>query len=142
MKNEVSEREKRMRVRNIQGEDYVKIHSVLNDWWGRDMAAMLPKLFFVHFQETSFIIEEDGETLGFLCGFFSQTHKEEAYVHFIGVNPKYRRRGIASTLYSYFFDVARANNRKVVKAITSPVNKNRYSFIKKSVFELRLGMMR
>ncbi len=40
------------------------------------MAAMLPKLFFVHFQETSFIIEEDGETLGFLCGFFSQTHKE------------------------------------------------------------------
>ncbi|TKI93425.1 GNAT family N-acetyltransferase, partial [Bacillus cereus] len=23
-----------MRVRNIQGEDYVKIHSVLNDWWG------------------------------------------------------------------------------------------------------------
>lgn len=132
-----------MRVRNIQGEDYVKIHSVLNDWWGgRDMAAMLPKLFFVHFQETSFIIEEDGETLGFLCGFFSQTHKEEAYVHFIGVNPKYRRRGIASTLYSYFFDVARANNRKVVKAITSPVNKNRYSFIKKSVFELRLGMMR
>lgn len=60
-----------MRVRNIQGEDYVKIHSVLNDWWGgRDMAAMLPKLFFVHFQETSFIIEEEGETLGFLCGFF------------------------------------------------------------------------
>ena len=132
-----------MRVRNIQGEDYVKIHSVLNDWWGgRDMAAMLPKLFFVHFQETSFIIEEDGETLGFLTGFLSQTHKEEAYVHFIGVNPKYRRRGIASTLYSYFFDVARANNRKVVKAITSPVNKNRYSFIGRLAFELRLGMMR
>ncbi len=132
-----------MRVRNIQGEDYVKIHSVLNEWWGgRDMAAMLPKLFFVHFQETSFIIEEDGETLGFLCGFFSQTHKEEAYVHFIGVNPKYRRKGIASTLYSYFFDVTRASNRKVVKAITSPVNKNRYYFIKKSAFELRLGMMK
>ena len=132
-----------MRVRNIQGEEYVKIHSVLNDWWGgRDMAAMLPKLFFIHFQETSFIIEEEGETLGFLCGFFSQTHTEEAYVHFIGVNPKYRRRGIASTLYSYFFDVARANNRKVVKAITSPVNKNRYSFIGRLAFKLRLGMMR
>ena len=50
------------------------------------------KTVFVHFQETSFIIEEDGETLGFLTGFLSQTHKEEAYVHFIGVNPKYRRR--------------------------------------------------
>ena len=107
-----------------------------------DMASMLPKLFFVHFQETSFIIEEEGGTLGFLCGFFSQTHKEEAYVHFIGVNPKYRRRGIASTLYSYFFDVARANNRKVIKAITSPVNKNRYSFIGRLAFKLKLGMMR
>ena len=142
MKNEVSEREKHMRVRNIQGEDYVKIHSVLNDWWGGDMAVMLPKLFFIHFQETSFIIEEEGETLGFLCGFFSQTHKEEAYVHFIGVNPKYRRRGIASTLYSYFFDVARANNRKVVKAITSPVNKKSIQFHRRLAFKLRLGMMR
>ncbi|PGT19467.1 GNAT family N-acetyltransferase [Bacillus cereus] len=129
-----------MRVRNIQREDYVKIHSVLNDWWGgRDMAGMLPKLFFVHFQETSFIIEEEGETLGFLCGFFSQTHKEEAYVHFIGVNPKYRRRGIASTLYSYFFDVARANNRKVVKAITSPINKKSILFHQEIGFRIEAG---
>lgn len=73
---------------------------------------------------------------------FSQTHKDEAYVHFIGVNPKFRRKGIASTLYSYFFDVARANNRKVVKAITSPVNKNQLNFIKKSDFKLKLGMMK
>ena len=29
------------------------------------------KTVFVHFQETSFIIEEEGETLGFLCGFFT-----------------------------------------------------------------------
>ena len=33
-------------------EDYVKIHSVLNDWWGgRDMAAMLPKLFSFTFKK-------------------------------------------------------------------------------------------
>lgn len=65
-----------MRVRNIQGEDYVKIHSVLNNWWGgRDMADMLPKLFFVHFQETSFIIEEEGETLGFYADSFPKRIK-------------------------------------------------------------------
>ncbi|MGN4422357.1 GNAT family N-acetyltransferase [Bacillus cereus group sp. MYBK30-1] len=129
-----------MRVRNIQGEDYVKIHSVLNDWWGgRNMAHLLPKLFFVHFQETSFIIEEDGEMLGFLCGFFSQTHKDEAYVHFIGVNPKFRRKGIASTLYSYFFDIARANNRQVVKAITSPVNKKSIEFHQEIGFQIEAG---
>ena len=51
-------------------EDYVKIHSVLNDWWGGRHGCHVAKTVFVHFQETSFIIEEEGETLGFLCGFF------------------------------------------------------------------------
>lgn len=129
-----------MEVRNIQGEDYITIRSVLNDWWGgRNMADMLPKLFFVHFQETSFIMEEDGETLGFLCGFFSQTYTDEAYVHFIGVNPKYRRKGIASTLYSHFFDAARVNNRHIVKAVTSPVNKKSIQFHQDIGFEIETG---
>ena len=70
---------------------------------------------------------------------FSQTYKDEAYVHFIGVNPKYRRRGIASTLYSYFFDVARANNRKVVKAITSPTNKKSIQFHQEIGFRIEAG---
>lgn len=59
MKNEVSEREKRMRVRNIQGEDYIKIHSVLNDWWGgRDMAGMLPKLFLFTFKKRALSLKK------------------------------------------------------------------------------------
>ena len=37
------------------------------------MAAMLPKLFFVHFRDTSFVAEDDGDLAGFLCGFRSQT---------------------------------------------------------------------
>ncbi|HEK9099154.1 GNAT family N-acetyltransferase [Bacillus pfraonensis] len=129
-----------MKVRNIHGEDYVAIHSVLNEWWGgRNMADMLPKLFFVHFRETSFIIEEDGEILGFLCGFLSQTYKDEAYVHFIGVNPKHRRKGIASALYSYFFDAVRVNHRHIVKAVTSPVNKRSIQFHQEIGFEIEKG---
>ncbi|MEN1936373.1 GNAT family N-acetyltransferase [Paenibacillus sp. 102] len=129
-----------MIVRNIQGEDYVLIHSVLNEWWdGRNMADMLPKLFFIHFQETSFVIEEGGEMLGFLCGFLSQTYKDEAYVHFIGVNPKHRRKGIASALYSYFFDAVRVNNRHLVKAVTSPVNKRSIQFHQEIGFEIETG---
>ncbi|AIK39144.1 N-acetyltransferase [Bacillus pseudomycoides] len=129
-----------MKVRHLQDEDYVTIHSVLNEWWGgRNMADMLPKLFFVHFRETSFIIEQDGEITGFLCGFFSQTYTDEAYVHFIGVNPKHRRKGIASTLYSYFFDAARANNRHIVKAVTSPVNKKSIQFHQEIGFEIEIG---
>ncbi|WP_242143222.1 MULTISPECIES: GNAT family N-acetyltransferase [unclassified Bacillus cereus group] len=129
-----------MKVRNIQSEDYIAIHSVLNEWWGgRNMTDMLPKLFFTHFQETSFVIEEDGEIVGFLCGFLSQTYKNEAYVHFIGVNPKYRRKGIASTLYSYFFDAVRVNHRHIVKAVTSSVNKGSIQFHQEIGFEMEVG---
>ena len=51
------------------------------------MAAMLPKLFFVHFRDTSFVAEDDGGSPGFLCGFRSQTFDDEAYIHFVGVDP-------------------------------------------------------
>lgn len=129
-----------MHVRKIRPEDYTTIHSVINDWWGgRPMADMLPKLFFVHFQETSFIVEKDNEIAGFLCGFFSQTFKDEAYVHFVGVNPKFRRQGIASVLYSSFFDAVRFNGRHVVKAITSPVNKKSIQFHREIGFEIERG---
>ncbi|MEH6892357.1 GNAT family N-acetyltransferase [Bacillus sp. JJ864] len=129
-----------MYIRKIKPEDYTTINSVMNDWWGgRQMADMLPKLFFIHFQETSFIIEKDNEIAGFLCGFFSQTFEDEAYVHFIGVNPKFRRQGIASALYSSFFDAVRSNGRHVVKAITSPVNKKSIQFHREIGFEIERG---
>ncbi|WP_020061080.1 GNAT family N-acetyltransferase [Bacillus sp. 123MFChir2] len=129
-----------MYVRKIRPEDYMTIHSVMNDWWGgRQMADMLPKLFFIHFQETSFIIEKDNEIAGFICGFFSQTFEDEAYVHFIGVNPKFRRQGIASALYSFFFDAVCSNGRHVVKAITSPVNKKSIQFHREIGFEIERG---
>ena len=32
----------------------------VNAWWGgREMAPMLPKLFFLHFEGTSFVVEDD-----------------------------------------------------------------------------------
>ncbi|MGF9966123.1 N-acetyltransferase family protein [Bacillus rhizoplanae] len=129
-----------MHIRKITPEDYTIIKSVMNDWWGgRQMADMLPKLFFVHFQETSFIIEKDNEIAGFLCGFFSQTFEDEAYVHFIGVNPKYRRQGIASALYASFFDAVRSNGRHVVKAVTSPVNQKSIQFHCDLGFDIEKG---
>jgi predicted GNAT superfamily acetyltransferase len=44
------------------------------------MRDMLPRLFFVHFRGTSFVAERDGELVGFLAGFLSQTEPEDAYV--------------------------------------------------------------
>jgi hypothetical protein len=77
-----------IRIRPAEPYDNQPIISVLNDWWGgRAMTDVLPKLFFVHFQQTSFIAEKDGALAGFLIGLFSQTFSNESYIHFVGVNP-------------------------------------------------------
>ncbi len=98
------------------------------------MAAMLPKLFFVHFRDTSFIAEVDGGLAGFLCGFRSQTHPDEAYIHFVGVDPARRGDGLGRALYERFF--AAVAPRTVVRAVTSPVNERSVAFHRALGFEV------
>jgi ribosomal protein S18 acetylase RimI-like enzyme len=110
----------------------------VNVWWdGRDMAPMLPKLFFIHFDGTSFVAEgSDGELLGFLCGFLSQTEDDEAYIHFVGVSPEERGGGLGRALYERFFDEARAQGRSVVRCVTSPGNQRSVAFHQALGFEV------
>ena len=119
-----------MRIRHAEPSDYGRVIGVVNTWWGgRQMAPMLPKLFFVHFEGTSFVAEDDdGELAGFLVGFLSQTHDEEAYVHFVGVDPRHRGSGLGRELYERFFDAVRAEGRSVVRCVTSPVNVDSVAF--------------
>ena len=114
-------------LRPAEPDDYPRVIEVIDRWWGgRPMAAMLPKLFFVHFRDTSFVAEEEGELAGFLCGFRSQTFDDEAYVHFVGVDPGHRGSGLGRRLYERFF-VAVAP-RTVVRAVTAPVNERSVAF--------------
>ncbi|MEH7079227.1 GNAT family N-acetyltransferase, partial [Bacillus velezensis] len=56
-----------MDIRTITSEDYEMVTSVLNDWWGgRQMKDKLPRLFFEHFQDTSFITYGPEGMTGFL----------------------------------------------------------------------------
>ena len=89
---------------------------------------MLPRLFFVHFRETSFVAEEDGRLAGFLFGFLSQTHPGEAYVHFVGVAPERRGTGLGRELYERFFGALGPRGRSVVRCVTSPSNEGSISF--------------
>lgn len=51
----------------VKGSDYYTISPLINEWWGgRQMSDMLPKLFFDHFTNTSFVAEKEGEIVGFL----------------------------------------------------------------------------
>ena len=120
-----------MNLRPLTPADHAPIIRVLDDWWGgRRMSDKLPKLFFTHFGNTSFIAEGkyDGEIAGFLVGFFSPTYPDEAYIHFIGVNPVHRKAGVGRMLYERFFDLMRANQRHIVRCVTSPINTTSIAF--------------
>src|SRR4030095_9875304 len=93
-------------IRNAEPSDYQAIISVVNDWWGgRNMRDMLPKLFFVHFRQTSFVAESGGRIVGFVTGFVSQAYPEQAYIHFVGVHPEFRSQSVGRSLYEHFFSV-------------------------------------
>jgi len=93
------------------------------------MAPVLPQLFFLHFEGTSFVAEDDdGELAGFLVGFLSQTNADEAYIHFVGVSPGRRGEGIGSALYARFFDEVRSQGRSLVRCVASPANEDAVAF--------------
>jgi ribosomal protein S18 acetylase RimI-like enzyme len=116
-------------VRLAEPADYDRIAPLVDEWWdGRPMIDMLPRLFFVHFRDTTLVAEHDGELAGFVAGFLSQTHPAEAYVHFAGVAPAWRGRGVGRMLYEHFFAVVRKRSRTVVRCVTSPVNQRSVAF--------------
>lgn len=124
-------------IRHAKASDYGRVIGRINVWWGgREMAPVLPKLFFIHFEGTSFVAEdEDGDLLGFVCGFLSQTADDEAYIHFVGITPEDRGEGLGRALYQRFFDEVRASGRSVVRCVTSPVNHGSVAFHEALGFE-------
>jgi ribosomal protein S18 acetylase RimI-like enzyme len=118
-----------MNTRSIRDSDYFKVIPVINDWWGgRQVTHLLPRLFFEHFQNTSFVIEDDDNLVAFLIGFISQTHINESYIHFVGVHPEYRKKGIARELYELFFSKVRDCGCDTVRCITTPINEGSVKF--------------
>ncbi|AJC61419.1 GNAT family N-acetyltransferase [Streptomyces sp. 769] len=109
-------------------EDFDTIVGVVDGWWGRPASRDLTRVFVDHFFATSLIAERDGELAGFVIGFLSPSKPKEAYIHFTGVAPAWRRSGLGRYLYERFFDMARADGRTLVKAITSPQNARSIAF--------------
>lgn len=128
-----------MQIRNIVAEDYFRVNNVLNDWWGgRPMTHLLPRLFFEHFQPTSFVIETADELVAFIIGFISQTNPHEGYIHFVGVHPNYRKQGHAKHLYKLFIHTVKAMGCNEVHCITTPINIGSIVFHEAIGFEVQL----
>ncbi|CAM9691774.1 unnamed protein product, partial [Choristocarpus tenellus] len=145
-------------IRACKGSDYTPVIGKLNEWWGgREINMMLPRLFFDHFQSTSFVAvatgsmeqrsleeleptklettEVDDQIWAFLCGFLSPTKVGQAYVHFVGVDPTHRGKGIGRRLYEEFFLAATRRGCNHVRCVTSPVN------VSSQRFHMRLGFV-
>lgn len=127
-------------IRPLASEDYELITAVIDEWWGgRPVRTLLPRLFFEHFNSTSFAIGATGTVQAFLVGLVSQSNPIVAYIHFVGVDPAMRTLGLGRALYECFFQVVRALGCTEVQCITSPVNANSIEFHKKMGFVLLPG---
>ncbi|GCE30895.1 N-acetyltransferase [Dictyobacter alpinus] len=127
-------------IRQIEADDYAPIIQVVDAWWdNRPMASMLPKLFFIHFQKSSFIVEDNGERIGFLVGFRSQTYPHQAYIHFVGVDPRFRKKGIGRLLYLRFFTQMREWGCTEVHSVTAPTNDRSIAFHQSMGFTVEPG---
>jgi len=131
-----------MNIRHLTSADHAPIIRVLDDWWsGRHMSDMLPKLFFTHFSDTSLIAEIEGEIAGFLVGFFSPAYDDEAYIHFVGVNPTQRKHSVGRLMYERFFEMMRAHHRRTVRCVTSPMNTTSLAFHARMAFVPEAGTL-
>ena len=129
-----------LKIRNGTPEDYERVIGVMPDWWnGRDLSGMVLKIFFVHFRDTIFIAEEEGEVVGFLMGFFSQYYWDEAYIQFAGIHPRWRKSGLGRKLAESFFDVCKKNKRTIVRSSTAPINLDSIAFHQMLGFEIQAG---
>jgi ribosomal protein S18 acetylase RimI-like enzyme len=117
-----------LHFRQAEPADYDRAITVVDDWWGRPVRALLPRLYFDHFHQTSIVAEHGSDLAGFVVGFFSPAIRKAAYIHFVGVAPSFRGTGLGRELYHRFFGLARADGRSVVRAVTSPQNRDSIAF--------------
>lgn len=115
-------------MRQARPADYDPIAAVMDQWWGRPVLGSLPRLFLELFHQTSLVVEGPGGPEAFLVGILSPSDASSAYIHFVGVAPHARRRGLGRVLYEEFFELARADGRSAVTAVTSPLNSGSIAF--------------
>lgn len=134
-------------VRRARVTDHRTIVECVQRWWGdsrtpeqaRELSLLLPKLFLQFFAGTSLVLEDGTGIRAFLVGFHSADDPHEAYIHFVGVDPELRGRGVARELYTAFFRHAAEAGRRRVRSVTSPGNTGSIAFHRALGFALEEG---
>ncbi len=116
--------------RPLVDDDHEAVLATLAAWsGGQDMHALLPRLFFSHFSDTSLVVEDAERSLiGFVIAFVSQTRADTGYIHLVWVRPDARHHGVARGLYLRIFDLLRQRGCQRVEAVTIPENTGSLAF--------------
>jgi ribosomal protein S18 acetylase RimI-like enzyme len=118
-------------ARHPTEDDHAQVLAVLDQWWGgfgaaegaAQRAQLLPRLFFQHFTDSSWLVEDaDGALRAFLVGFLSPARPDVAYIHFAGVDPALHGAGIGAALYRRFLAYGVGRGAHTAACITSPGN--------------------
>lgn len=116
-----------MHTRPLTKADYDEVVREIDRWWGGPTTALAHPMFFYELGELARVVEDSGELVGFLFG-FTCPGAETGYVHLVGIDPDYRRRGVGRMLYAAFEDDCRSRGVKQLKAITTLGNDASVSF--------------
>jgi len=114
-------------TRPVTKADYDEIVRVIDRWWGGPTSALAHPIFFYELGRLARVVEHDGQMVGFLFGFVAP-EGPIGYVHIIGIDPDYRRRGVARLLYSAFEEDCRKEGAARMKAITTLGNEGSVRF--------------
>ena len=66
--------------------------------------------------------------VGFLLGFLAGESPKVGYIHLVGIDPAYRRKGVGKALYAEFILQAKRHGASRIKAITTPNNTGSIAF--------------
>lgn len=126
-------------IRQLEPGDYTAVSQAIAGWLDVSWAGPVPPGHFLHFADTGFVAEEDGELIGFLLGFVSQARPGEAYIHLAGVRPDRRGAGVGRRLYETFFAAVGERGCHTVSAITGPLGPESLAFHRSLGFEVIPG---
>ena len=127
-----------MQIRSLTKDDYDRIVSVVDHWWGGPAGERPHPVFYYELGEHALVAERDGELAGFLLGFVAPTRLPLGYVHLVGIHPDHRRQGVGRALYERFGARCQAAGARGIKAISFVGDESAARFHEALGFEVRV----
>lgn len=114
--------------------DHPRIIAALAAWIPEDRARiLLPESSLMLSPRTCVVADvvasgEPPTAAGLVIGFPSGTHPHVAYMHFVWVDPQYRRMGLGRSLYERAIEALRQEGCDLVEAVSQPDNAGAMAF--------------